>query len=225
MLLHPTDQTFYHGMRAVCAAAIRKTGINLDDQSMDWGTVVQRRGKKEPLDQGGWSLFATSFPALDYLDPITAPALRGNGTAWYGWPVHEGIEKMREDWIAATDEGERKRLAAGIQKAALEAALYVPLGQYTPAAAWRKSLSGWPGPDVLERAQGLTHAAACGCKRAHASVRAATRVPQTAASGSLGGIHVRTPPPHPAARPWRCRRPARTAPPGPRAEPGARASR
>lgn len=149
VLLHPTDQTFYHGMTEVCAAAIRKTGINLDDQSMDWGTVVQRRGKKEPLDQGGWSLFATSFPALDYLDPITAPALRGNGTAWYGWPVHEGIEKMREDWIAATDENERKRLAAGIQKAALEAALYVPLGQYTPAAAWRKSLSGLlrgPGP-------------------------------------------------------------------------------
>ncbi len=66
-------------------------GVNLDDQAMDWGTVVQRRNSKEPLDRGGWSLFVTSFPALDYTDPLAAPALRGNGgAAWYGWPERAG---------------------------------------------------------------------------------------------------------------------------------------
>ncbi|MFC7538700.1 ABC transporter substrate-binding protein [Siccirubricoccus deserti] len=55
--MHPTDQSFYDAFTSVCVAAWREVGVNVDDQSMDWGTVVQRRTSREPLDKGGWSVF------------------------------------------------------------------------------------------------------------------------------------------------------------------------
>jgi peptide/nickel transport system substrate-binding protein len=142
-LMHPSDQPFYDAMSQVAAAAIKKIGINLDDQSMDWGTVVQRRASKEPLDKGGWSLFATSFSALDYADPLTAPAMRGNGgAAWYGWPVNAEIEQLRDAWIDSDNPAEQKRLARRMQEITLTEALYVPLGQYFQSAGFRKNITG-----------------------------------------------------------------------------------
>jgi peptide/nickel transport system substrate-binding protein len=143
VLLHPTDQQFYDAMSQVVAATLKRVGIAVDDTAMDFGTVVQRRTSKEALGRGGWSLFCTSFPALDYTEPLAAPALRGNGTAaWYGWPTDPRIEALRSSWVNATDRAERKRLAAEIQLEALTEALYVPLGQYFQSAAWRSNVTG-----------------------------------------------------------------------------------
>ena len=141
-LLHPTDQPFYDAMSQVVAATLKRVGVAVDDAAMDWGTVVQRRTSKEPLDKGGWSLFCTSFPALDYTDPLAAPALRGNGTAWYGWPTDPKVEALRAAWIDAASEPERQRLASDVQARTLEQAMYVPLGQYFQSAAWRTTLTG-----------------------------------------------------------------------------------
>ena len=143
VLMHPSDQPFYDAMSQVVAASLKKIGVNLDDQSMDWGTVVQRRASKEPLDRGGWSLFATSFSALDFADPVTAPALRGNGpAAWYGWPVNAEIETLRDKWIDSDDAAEQRQLARSIQEIALREALYVPLGQYFQSAGFRRNVTG-----------------------------------------------------------------------------------
>jgi peptide/nickel transport system substrate-binding protein len=141
--MHPTDQPFYDAMSQVVAAQLKTVGLNIDDSAMDWGTVVQRRASKQPLDKGGWSLFSTSFPAVDYLDPLSAPALRGNGgAAWFGWPTDEKIEALRDQWLDAADPGERKRLATAIQDEAFSDVLFIPLGQYFQSAAWRKNITG-----------------------------------------------------------------------------------
>jgi peptide/nickel transport system substrate-binding protein len=143
LLMHPTDQPFYDAMTQVAAASMKKIGINVDDSAMDWGTVVQRRASKQPLDKGGWSLFCTSFPAADYLDPLSAPAIRGNGgAAWFGWPTDEKIETLRDQWIDTDDAAKEKQLATEIQQEVFTQALYVPLGQYFQSAAWRKNITG-----------------------------------------------------------------------------------
>jgi peptide/nickel transport system substrate-binding protein len=142
-LLHPTDQPFYDAMSQVVAATLKRVGVAVDDAAMDWGTVVQRRASKEPLDRGGWSLFCTSFPALDWVDPLSAPAMRGTGgSAWYGWPTNPAIEALRAQWIDSADVAERKRLAAAMQQETFTDALFVPLGQYFQSAAWRSNISG-----------------------------------------------------------------------------------
>ena len=143
VLMHPTDQTFYDAMSSVIASSLRRVGINLDEQSLDWGTVVQRRTSKEPLDKGGWSIFPYGAPAADYGDPIFAAALRGNGKdAWFGWPTDEKMEAMRNAWMDSNDEAERKRLDAEIQLRAFETVPFIPLGQYLPPSAWRSNLDG-----------------------------------------------------------------------------------
>ena len=143
VLMHPTDQTFYNAMSQVVAQSLRQIGINLDEQSMDWGTVIQRRTSKEPLDKGGWSLFPAGYPAAEYRDPIFATNIRGNGDgAWFGWPDDPKIEAMRTQWMDSTDAAERKRLDADIQLQAFATVPFIPLGQYLPPAAWRKTLTG-----------------------------------------------------------------------------------
>jgi peptide/nickel transport system substrate-binding protein len=143
VLMHPTDQTFYDAMSSVVASSLRRVGINLDEQSLDWGTVVQRRTSKEPLDKGGWSLFPYGAPAAEYRDPIFATNLRGNGKdAWFGWPSDEKVEAMRTAWMDSNDEAERKRLDAEIQARAFETVPFIPLGQYLPPSAWRSNLTG-----------------------------------------------------------------------------------
>jgi peptide/nickel transport system substrate-binding protein len=144
VLLHATDQPFYDAMSQVMAATMKKIGINVDDQAMDFGTVVQRRASKEPIDKGGWSMFCASFPAVDYLDPLAAPAARGNGAkAWFGWPDDPKLEQLHDAWMDATDAAERKKLATELQEEVLTYAPYVPLGQYFLSAAWRKNVTGF----------------------------------------------------------------------------------
>ena len=142
-LLHPTDQPYYDAMAQVTLATCKRIGINVTDAAMDFGTVVQRRASKEPLDKGGWSMFSSSFPALDYVDPLGAPALRGNGNgAWYGWPTAPKVEEARNAWLDSSEPAERKRLAADIQSAVFEEALYAPMGQYFQSTAWNKRVTG-----------------------------------------------------------------------------------
>jgi peptide/nickel transport system substrate-binding protein len=144
VLMHPTDQPVYDAMSQVVAAQLKRAGFNIDDVAMDWGTVTQRRTSKAPLDHGGWSLFCTSFPAVDYLDPLSAPALRGNGAkAWIGWPDDPKIEALHDQWLDATAPAEQARLATAIQQEAFDRALFVPLGQYFQSAAWRSNVTGF----------------------------------------------------------------------------------
>ncbi len=144
VLLHPTDQSFYSAMSDVVAASLTRAGLNVDDQSMDWGTVVQRRASKAPLSDGGWSLFCTSSPALDYIDPLTAGAIRANGSgAWWGWPSDDTQETLYNSWLFASGKEEEQRLAAQLQQRALEQAWVVPLGQYFQSSAWRHNVSGF----------------------------------------------------------------------------------
>jgi peptide/nickel transport system substrate-binding protein len=143
VLLHPTDQPFYDAMCQVVAATLKAIGVTVDDQSMDFGTVVQRRASKEPIEKGGWSMFCASFPAVDYLNPLAIPAARGNaGSAWFGWPDDPKLETLHDQWLDSTDPVEQAKLAADLQQEALTYAPYVPLGQYFPPTAWRKTVTG-----------------------------------------------------------------------------------
>ncbi len=143
LYMHPSDQTFYDAISNVVVASFRKVGITVDDVHMDWGTVVQRRTKKDPIDRGGWSMFPAGFPAAEYRDPVFATGIRGNGAAaWFGWPEDAEIERMRDRWMETTDEAELKRLDRTIQARAFETLPYFPLGQYLPQAGWRSNLRG-----------------------------------------------------------------------------------
>jgi peptide/nickel transport system substrate-binding protein len=143
VLMHPTDQIIYNAVTLVAVEAFRKVGLNIDEQMTDWGTIVQRRTSREPLDKGGWSMYPAGAPGPEYVDPLLANTLRSNGAkAWFGWPDDPKLEAAYESWIDAPTEAERHKFEADFQLAAFTSVPSIPLGQYLPKAAWRSNVTG-----------------------------------------------------------------------------------
>jgi peptide/nickel transport system substrate-binding protein len=143
VFMHPTDQVAYNAFSAVVVDRFRKVGLNVDEQMTDWGTIVQRRPSKEPLDKGGWSMFPAGAPGPEYVDPLLANTLRSNGAkAWFGWPDAPAVEAAYEGWVDAGSDTERRKQEVAFQAACFEAVPSIPLGQYLPHAAWRSNVTG-----------------------------------------------------------------------------------
>ena len=120
-----------------------KLGLNVDYQASDWGTVVQRRASKEPVEKGGWSIFCTGWEGLNTADPGGHYPILGNGgSAWFGWPTSPRIEQLRTDWFDAPDDAARRRATTAIQAAVWEEVPFVPLGQFFQPAAMRDNVTG-----------------------------------------------------------------------------------
>jgi len=143
VFMHPTDQLIYHATSTVAVDAFRKVGVNVDEQMTDWGTIVQRRTSKEPLDKGGWSMFPAGAPGPEFVDPLLENTTRSNGAkAWFGWPNDPTLEAAYEAWIDSSTDAERHRHEVEFQTAAFTSVPVIPLGQYLPHAAWRSNLTG-----------------------------------------------------------------------------------
>ncbi len=143
VLMNPTDQAAYTLMCQVADAAFRTVGLNIDMQTMDWGTLTQRRTSREPLEKGGWSLFPSGLPAADYGNPVLATGLRTNGkSAFFGWPENTRLEQLRADWIDSSDAAERHKIAEEFQREAMAFVPLIPLGQYIPATGYRSNIKG-----------------------------------------------------------------------------------
>jgi peptide/nickel transport system substrate-binding protein len=142
VLLHTTDQPFYNSASLVVADELSRVGMNVEDQAMDWGTVLQRRSSRQPLDKGGWSLFVSVTPVPEYRDPLLGSLLRGNGKdAWIGWPDIPRIETAYNAWLDSDDPAEQTRLEREISLAAFESVPFIPLGRYMPRVAWSRGIS------------------------------------------------------------------------------------
>jgi peptide/nickel transport system substrate-binding protein len=132
-------------LKAECevgADMFQRIGMPVDMPMADWGSVVGRRAKKDPVAQGGWNVFFTGWSGTDMFNPIGHLSLRGNGAnAWFGWPTLPKIEELRQAWIEAPDAATQKSLAVEIQREVLKEVPYIPLGQYFQPVAVRKSLT------------------------------------------------------------------------------------
>ncbi len=143
VLLGPMDIPSTKAMAEVTADLLKKIGINLDFQAMDWATLVQRRAKSDPVEAGGWSIFQTSWAGLDQFNPAGHVFLRTNGKAAApGWPSSERLEALRDDWFRAPDLAAQQRIAEQMQLQAFEDVPYIPLGQTISRTAYRADLTG-----------------------------------------------------------------------------------
>jgi peptide/nickel transport system substrate-binding protein len=143
VVLDGTDQENFHIIALVTVDLLKKLGLNVEIASSDWSTLVARRSSKKPVEQGGWSIVPTSFAGAETLDPSANLPLAANGAAaWFGWPSDKQLEALRTQWIKTGDEATRKEIAMKIQTRAFEVVPYVPLGQWWPMTAYRKSVKG-----------------------------------------------------------------------------------
>jgi peptide/nickel transport system substrate-binding protein len=109
---------------------------------VDWGTAVQRRENKAPVDKGGWSGLFTTLSGLDLQTP-SGHAFRANGEkAWFGWVSSPRIEELRAAWLDAVDLPTEKRIAENIQRQWWIDVPHIPIGQWFQPTAYRDTLTG-----------------------------------------------------------------------------------
>jgi peptide/nickel transport system substrate-binding protein len=153
-VLLATDHNAINASTQVLIQAMREAGITLDIQSMDWGSVVQRRAKKEPPAQGGWNIFVTTSGTISGSNPVNHTWIGAAcDKGLFGWPCDEEIEKLRNAFGFAQTDAERMKISRDLQARAIEQVVYLPFGQWTAPIAYRSDrltgVLGVPGLAVL----------------------------------------------------------------------------
>ena len=137
-VLQATDHNTITPATQVLVQAMREAGINVDAQSMDWGTVVTRRAKKDPPAQGGWHIFVTTTGGVGSSNPVLHTWIGAAcDKGLFGWPCDAKIEELRNAYAFAQTDADRKKIATELQTRAIEQVVYVPFGQWTVPLAYR----------------------------------------------------------------------------------------
>ncbi len=156
VLLGPTSIPVLHAYSQVAADLLKRIGMNVDYQALEWGTVVQRRASKEPIDKGGWNIFMTNLGGNGNVSPAAASAIRSGTAAWFGWPEMPKMEALRDSWLDAPDLATQKSIGLDMQKLLFVEAPYVPLGYYAGPTIYRNSIKdirdGFPQMYGVKRA-------------------------------------------------------------------------
>ena len=145
VLMKPTDLQSIGKLPDVAAQLLRQAGFKVDLQAMDWQTLVGRRAKKDAPDKGGWNMFLTAWQTFDVWSPIANPTMdtRGEQSTWFGWATDAKLVELRNQFMRATDEGEKKKLADAMHARAMEVGTHVVVGEYMQPMAARKNISGF----------------------------------------------------------------------------------
>jgi peptide/nickel transport system substrate-binding protein len=133
----------------VATDVLQKIGMNIDLQTLEWGSVVARRASREPIDRGGWNIFYTYLGGMGNISPGPDIAIRASGLdSWFGWPTDPKMEALRDAWFDASDLPAQQRICRQMQEQFWENPSYVPLGMFDQPTAFRSDLQdvrdGWP---------------------------------------------------------------------------------
>jgi peptide/nickel transport system substrate-binding protein len=143
VVINPTDFATIAPLGDITYDLFQKLDINAEMVAADWGTVVQRRASKEPVEKGGWSVFHTWFTGGFIINPVVSAPFRGQGAnGWFGWYDNPKIEALIDEWLQAKDLDARKRIADAIQVENFTQVPTVTLGQFQIPTACRKSVQG-----------------------------------------------------------------------------------
>jgi peptide/nickel transport system substrate-binding protein len=121
----------------VLVQAMKQAGFAVEEQVMDWGTVLARRARRE-----GWGLFAVYSNGVDMLTPLTHFYTANTCADYPGWSCDERIPALTRAFAEAEEMAERRRIAAEIQRLAYALTPSVMWGQFTIPAAYRSALTG-----------------------------------------------------------------------------------
>ena len=144
VLMHQTDIAGHSNLATVAKPQLEAAGFKVDLQAMDWQTLVARRAKKDPLDQGGWSAFFTSWGSPDVMNPVSAAFINAScDKATFGWPCDAEIEKLRDAFAKETDPAKQKEIAEQVSlRLSSGYPTFAPLGQFNTPTAIRSNITG-----------------------------------------------------------------------------------
>src|SRR5471032_574179 len=137
-VLAATDHNTITPATQILIEAMREAGLNVDVQSMDWGSVVSRRAKREPQAQGGWNIFVTTSGGVGSANPVLHTWIGAScDKGLFGWPCDPEIEKLRNAFGMASSDADRQKIAKELQTRAMDDVLFLPFGQWNTPIAYR----------------------------------------------------------------------------------------
>ena len=137
VMIVATDNPVISAAAQVLADGLKQAGFTVDQQAMDWGTVLVRRAKKE-----GWSIFPVYSSGFDQGSPLTHFYVVNNCQDYAGWSCDARVTKLLSDFASATDDAQRRSVAAAIQQVEYETVPSVMWGQFTEPASYANTLHG-----------------------------------------------------------------------------------
>ncbi len=141
VLVQPTDFPSVTALNEVAADMLRRIGVNLDQQSMDFGTFIRRIANGDAPERGGWNLTCVSTAGASWVNPAAHNYLRGHGRrSIVGWPMSERLEALRDRWFDAP-EAEQPAIGRAMQEAAFADLPFIPLGLFRQETAYRSDLT------------------------------------------------------------------------------------
>ena len=142
LALHATDVSSQSSLMSVGVDMLTKLGFQVTDNTMDWGSLLQRRTNNSAPSAGGWNVLIALFAGAELNTPAGNALLRANGSdAWFGWPTSPRLEALRTGWFDEPNLPAQKSLAADLQQQFFVDVPYVPLGQWFSQSAYRTGLT------------------------------------------------------------------------------------
>jgi peptide/nickel transport system substrate-binding protein len=160
VILDPVDDIVHTRLTAAAIEELRQIGLTVERRTLDryafaaWRSGNAARGSRPvpagPAMEGtdghaaaDWSALCDSVPCADHYDPFAISAgPPPAGGLWPGWPDDPAAARLREAWIDAGDLTTQRAIAGQLQVQVFTTAAFVPLGQWFPTAAWRKTVTG-----------------------------------------------------------------------------------
>ncbi|MDB5317222.1 MAG: transporter substrate-binding protein [Rhodospirillales bacterium] len=143
VVMQPTDRPQYNAATAVLIQSLRRAGVNVDVQAMDWSTLLSRRANRSPPDQGGYHLFITTHGGPDTAAPVSNTWFNSRcERANPGWACDMELDGMVAEWARESDPAARRPILERIHRRAWETLPYIPFGQYTQPIAVRSNVHG-----------------------------------------------------------------------------------
>ena len=150
ILMDPADNSTLHPAALVAAQSLRRIGLTVEVQAMDWSTLTQRRASKDSVGEGGWNVFVTNSTIAGISNPLIHSFAKNCDKAWYGWPCEEKVPNLIRNWALESNSDTRADLVDQIQELNYQNVTYIPLGQYRPVVAYRKEIQDViPSPSLF----------------------------------------------------------------------------
>lgn len=143
VVLQPTDRAQYNAATMVLIQSLRRAGVNVDVQAMDWSTLLSRRASRNAPDQDGYHLFITTHGGPDTAAPVSNTWFNSRcDRANPGWACDMELDGMVAEWARESDPAARGPILERIHRRAWDSLPYIPFGQYTQPVAVRANVQG-----------------------------------------------------------------------------------
>lgn len=120
----------------VFVQSMKEAGFNVQPQSMDWGTVLARRARKE-----GWSMFPVYAAGGDMMSPLTHYYIATICDPSYHASVCDTrVPPLLAQFSRAPDVAAQKRIADELHQVVYQLTPSILWGQFTRPAGYRNTL-------------------------------------------------------------------------------------